>query len=160
MGKTLRALRSALPALVGCAVTLGVLTAWTAAGGAGRPADIGVTDARLILPFDPGGRTAAVFQLRNTGGADDDLVSVTSPWTGPARLAHTVVRDGAGSMGMVDAATVPAHGVLGMSPFGLDVMVDAPRGARPGQLVPFVLHFRDSPPQQVAAVVVRPQDAR
>ncbi|WP_158288197.1 copper chaperone PCu(A)C [Streptomyces sp. ICBB 8177] len=152
-------LRSALPAVAACAVTLGGLTAWTTLGGAGSPAAVGVTDARLIMPADPGGQTAVVFQLRNTGGADDDLVSVTSPRTGPVRLAHTVVRDGAGSMAMVDAATVPAHGTLTMSPFGLDAMVDAPHGLSLGQLVPFVLHFRDSPPQRIAAVVVRPQDA-
>ncbi|MEU6173620.1 copper chaperone PCu(A)C [Streptantibioticus parmotrematis] len=157
--RTSSALRSALPAVAACAVTLGGLTAWTTAGGAGSPAAIGVTDARLILPSDPGAETAVVFQLRNTGGADDDLVSVTSPRTGPVRLAHTVVRGGAGSMAMVDAATVPAHGTLIMSPFGLDAMVDAPRGLHLGQLVPFALHFRDGPPQRVAAVVVRPQDA-
>lgn len=157
--KPASALRAAAPAVVACAVTLGGLTAWTAAGSAGRPADIGVTDARVLLPSQDGEQTAAVFQLRNTGGADDDLVSVTSADTGPDRLTRTVVRAGAGVMSMTTSATVPAHGTLGMSPFGLDVMVDHLPRLRPGQLLPFVLHFRDSSAIRVAAVVVRPQDA-
>jgi copper(I)-binding protein len=150
-------LKTVVPIIAACAVTLGGLSAWTASGAAGRPADIGVTDARVLLPT--GEQTAALFQLRNTGGAPDDLIAVTSPDTGTAQLTHTVIRGGAGSMSMTGFATVPAHGTLAMNPFGLDVMVDRPPRLRPGQLVPFVLHFRDSPSLQVAAVVVRPQDA-
>jgi copper(I)-binding protein len=159
VSKILSTVRTALPAVAACAITLGGLYGWTASGAAGCPADIGVTDARILLPFGDGEQTAAVFRLRNTGGADDDLVAVTSPETGRALLAHTVVHAGGGSMSMTDSATVPARGTLTMSPFGLDVMVNRPPRLRPGQLVPFVLHFRDSTPVRVAAVVVRPQDA-
>lgn len=158
MGKIVPALRAAVPALAACAVALGGLTAWTAIGAAGRPACLGVTDARVILPFGGDAQTAAFFQLRNTGGSDDDLVAVTSPDTGHAQLAHTFVRAGTGTMAMAASATVPAHGTLSMSPYGLDVMVDLdhPPRLRAGELVPFVLHFRDSGSIRIAAVVVRP----
>lgn len=42
---------------------------------------------------------------------------------------------------------------------GLDVMVRQPPRLGAGELVPFVLHFRDSAPLTAAAVVVRPADA-
>lgn len=159
MRKIPTAVRTVLPTIAACAITLGGLSAWTASGAAGSPADVGVTDASVILPTDDGEQTAAVFQLRNTGGADDDLIGVSSPEIGAVRLTHTVDHAGAGSMSMTASATVPAHGTLTMTPFGLDVMVDRPPRLRVGQLVPFVLRFRGSPPLRIAAVVVRPQDA-
>ncbi len=148
-----------MPVTAACAVTLGGLTAWAASGAAGRPANVHVTNARLILPFVTGDQTAALFRLTNPGASGDELTAVTSPETGPARLGRSVVRSGAGTMSMLPSVEVPAHGTLSMSPQGLDVMVDDPRPLHVGQRVPFVLYFRDSGPVRVTAVVVRPQDA-
>ncbi|MFJ2595186.1 hypothetical protein [Streptomyces erythrochromogenes] len=43
-----------------------------------------------------------------------------------------------------------------MSPFGVDVMVKVEERWQPGQVVPFVLHFRHSEPVETIAIVVRP----
>ncbi|MEU1623870.1 copper chaperone PCu(A)C [Streptomyces sp. NPDC020096] len=160
MKTTASALRAVLIPVTACAVGLGGLTAWTTSGAAGRPAHLGVTDARVLLPSGDGEATAAIFQLRNDGDADDDLVRVTSEDTGQVMLARTVVRDGGGRMSMQRAATVPAHGWLQMTPFGLDAMVDNPPRLRVGDLVPFTLYFRDRAPVRIAAVVVSPEQVR
>ncbi|MDT3400406.1 copper chaperone PCu(A)C [Streptomyces sp. B1866] len=150
-----RAVGAALAPLAAGALALGGLTAWVLAGAAGSPAAPAVTGARLLLPSNPEA-TAAFFDIRNTGGADDALVGVTAPWRGRAMLGRRVVRAGAGSMRMVDAVAVPAGGTLRMSASGVDVMVRRPPRLRVGDRVPFVLRFRDSGPVRVTAVVVRP----
>ncbi|WP_419996298.1 copper chaperone PCu(A)C [Streptomyces boninensis] len=155
----------ALPALCACAaaaLTLAGLTAWTATGAAGRPAQLHIENARLLLPFEGNQTTAALFHIRNTGDADDRLTAVTSPSTGRAMLARDSGTDGGASDGMemVASADVPAGGELVMSPYGLDVMVDLRSGLRSGlragQSIPFVLHFEDSGRIETEAVVVRP----
>ncbi|SPE48281.1 hypothetical protein SNS2_0366 [Streptomyces netropsis] len=148
---------SALVPVVACAVTLGGLVAWTASGEAGRPAGVTVEEGRMLLPFGTDD-SAAFFRVRNTGDKDDELIGVEAPTAGGrAMLSRTVVKNGAGSMGMVDSATVPARGTLEMSPHDLDVMVSAPpRGLRVGDRVPFVLRFRESGTVRAEAVVVRP----
>ncbi|MFC0602805.1 copper chaperone PCu(A)C [Streptomyces palmae] len=154
----LSATRAALVPVLACALTLGGLWAWTAAGAAGSPADPQVTGARLLLPSNPEA-TAAFFDIRNRGGADDVLLRVTSPTTGTAMLSRTVERDGAGTMRMMPSLPLPAGGTVRMSPTGVDVMVNQPPATlREGDLVPFVLHFRDSGRLRVNAVVVRAGD--
>ncbi|QKV91536.1 copper chaperone PCu(A)C [Streptomyces sp. NA02950] len=152
-------LRAAPAPVVACALTLVGLVAWTVTGAAGSPADVHVTRARVLLPSNPDA-TAAFFDLRNTGGADDELLCVTTPLTDRAMLSRRVVRRGAGSMRMVSSARIAAHGTLRMSAEELDVMLrPAPRRLRAGDRVPFVLHFRESGRVRVAAVAVRPGTA-
>ncbi|MBL1096629.1 copper chaperone PCu(A)C [Streptomyces coffeae] len=149
-------LRAALAPVVACVLTLAGLVAWTAAGAAGSPAEVEVTRARVLLPSNPEA-TAAFFDLRNTGGAADELLRVTTPSADRAMLSRRVVRRGAGSMRMVSSARIAAHGTLRMSAEELDVMLrPAPRRLRAGDRVPFVLHFRGSGRVRVEAVAVRP----
>ncbi|MEU2872534.1 copper chaperone PCu(A)C [Streptomyces olivoreticuli] len=147
--------RAALVPVLACAVALGGLCAWTASGAAGRPTAIEVEDPRVLLPFGTDD-TAAFFRLRNDGDVDDELVGVDAPTAGRAMLSRTVVENGAGSMRMVPSAPVPAGGTLEMSPHGLDVMVSSPPRLRLGDRLPLTLHFRESGPVKVEAVVVRP----
>lgn len=142
--------------LLTCLVTLGTLTAWTAAGNAGRPAELSVGEGRVLIPTGTES-TAAFFTLRNTGGADDVLTGVTGPTGHRAMLSRTVdIGHNARSMAMARAATIPAGGALTMTPTTLDVMVSPPPRLAPGDRLTFTLHFRDSPPRTVAARAVRP----
>ncbi|MDX3228518.1 copper chaperone PCu(A)C [Streptomyces sp. ME19-01-6] len=149
------AVRGALAPLVAGAVALGGLTAWTATGAAGSPARIRIADARVWLPYAGNEFTVAFFRVRNTGGAHDRLVSVTSPDTGRAMLSRTVRRGATESMAMVDTAAVPAHGTLAMSASGVKAMVRVSAPLRLGDELPFVLRFRDSGPIAATARVVR-----
>lgn len=150
------ALAAVLAPVLACGITLGALTAWTASGAAGSPAEPTLVDARIMLPSNPDA-TAALFNLTNEGGADDELVRVSTPAkAGRVMLSRSVHKNGVGTMQMVTAAPLPAGGALEMSATGLDVMVEDPPPMRLGERVPFVLHFRDSAPLRVNALVVRP----
>ncbi|WP_329388623.1 copper chaperone PCu(A)C [Streptomyces sp. NBC_01716] len=142
-----------------CVVALAGLTQWVGAGQAGRPPVLEVTDPHVFLPYSDNTETAAFFTVTNKGGADDALVSVTSPAISEAMLSRHRSNGGGGdSMGMADSATVPAGAALAMSPYGLDVMVTLKEGTRwnEGDAVPFVLHFRHSDSVKAVATVVRP----
>ncbi|PBC80790.1 hypothetical protein SAMN05428945_4702 [Streptomyces sp. 2224.1] len=142
--------------LLTCLVTLGALTAWTAGGNAGRPAELTIPEGRVLIPSGAEA-TAAFFTLRNTGGADDVLTGVTGPTGHRAMLSRTVdIGHNARSMAMVRGATVPAGGALTMTPTTLDVMVSPPPRLAPGDRLTFTLHFRHSPPRTVRARAVRP----
>ncbi|MEU7042243.1 copper chaperone PCu(A)C [Streptomyces varsoviensis] len=149
------AVRAALVPVAAFVVALGGLGAWAASGAAGSPAELEVTGGRMLLPFD-GGETAAFFQVRNTGGADDELLRVEVPSAREAMLSRNVERDGAGTMEMLGSMPVPAGGELAMSHRGMDIMVQGPPKARVGDRVPFVLHFRESGAVEAVAEVVRP----
>lgn len=146
----------ALSAVAASALALGGLTAWTAAGAAGTPAELEVTYARLLQPFPGRGTTAAVFTVVNSGGSDDRLTSVTSPAAGEVMLSQDAdAGEAAARMRMLSSVTVPARGALEMTPYGTDVMVGLRGPVRPGQRVPFTLHFARSGPVTVEALVVR-----
>lgn len=149
----------AFAAAAASALALGGLSVWTAAGAAGSAPELRITAARLLLPSEGNESTAAVFRIRNTGGAADRLVSVSSPTMGEAMLSRDApVGERAARMSMVEAATVPADGTLTMTPYGLDVMVDIREPLRLGQRVEFSLRFEDSGTLRTEALVVRPTD--
>lgn len=153
---SLRSVSSVAVPLLTCLVTLGALTAWTASGNAGGPAELRITEGRVLIPSGAEA-TAAFFTVRNTGGADDVLTGVTGPAGHRAMLSRTVdIGHNARSMAMVRSATVPAGGALTMTPTTLDVMVSPPPRLAPGDRLTFTLHFRHSPPQTVRARAVRP----
>lgn len=140
-----------------CAVTLALLTAYVASGAAGAPpAEITVTRARLIQPLKARD-TVAYIDLRNTGGQDATLVTVTAPVLGvPTMLARDVESDGAGRMEELSGLKVPAGGEVRMSPGTGDVMVESPPPLELGERVEFVLRFSDGTTVRTQAVVVGP----
>ncbi|MFD0265744.1 copper chaperone PCu(A)C [Streptomyces sp. NPDC127106] len=150
-------LLAAVVPVVACLTALVGLTAWTKAGAAGSPARIEVGVGRVFLPYADKERTAAFFTISNTGGSDDQLVSVTSPALDDVMLSrHERVREGADAMGMVPSVDVPAGGRLTMTPSSVDVMATVKVRWKEGDPVPFVLHFRRSGPVDAVAFVVRP----
>ncbi|MEU6866712.1 copper chaperone PCu(A)C [Streptomyces sp. NPDC046876] len=149
-------LAAAVPVIAALAALCG-LTAWTSSGAAGNPPRIEVTGARVFVPYADKKDTAAFFRISNTGGADDELVSVSSPAVERAMLSrHETAGTGTHSMGMNGPVRLPAGGTLVMSPFDLEVMVRSRAGWKPGDAVPFVLHFRHSGSVEAVALAVRP----
>ncbi|MEU6351333.1 copper chaperone PCu(A)C [Streptomyces sp. NPDC047072] len=159
---TRRRLTESLSAIIApvaaCSLALGGLTTWAAAGKAGSPARITVSNGRVFLPYGDNTRTAAFFVVTNMGGADDRLVRVTSSGTGgDIELSrHVATGRAAAARESVDAVTVPAGSELSMAPDGVDVTLRCKAGWRAGDLVSFTLHFEDSEPVRTLAVVVRP----
>lgn len=149
----LRSAKAALVPAVACAVTLGGLGAWTASGAAGRPAEVSVEDARVLVPFGTDD-TAAFVRIRNDGDGADALLSVEAPTAGRAMLSRTVTKQGAGKMSMISSVDVPANGTVEMSPHDTDIMISAPPRLRAGERLPLVLKFRESGTIRTEAVAV------
>ncbi|MFE2943137.1 copper chaperone PCu(A)C [Streptomyces sp. NPDC059255] len=158
-GRLREALLASAAPVIASVVALGALTTWTNSGAAGGGPRIGISDSRIFLQYGGGEYTSAYFRISNSGEADDELVSVTSPELAEAMLSRDRSNgDGAASMTMVDSATVPRGRTLAMSPYGLNVMVKTKTKThwRLGDTVPFVLHFRHSGPRKTQAVVIQP----
>lgn len=150
-------LLAALVPVMACLAALVGLTAWTTAGAAGSPARMEVGVGRVFLPYADKERTAAFFRITNTGGSDDQLVSVTSPALDEVMLSrHERVGEAADAMGMASSVDVPAGSTLTMTPRSVDVMAKVKTRWKEGDAVPFVLHFRHSGPVDAVAFVVRP----
>jgi copper(I)-binding protein len=146
----------AVAAVVASAVAMGGLTAWTAAGAAGTPAELEVTHARLLQPFPGRESTAVVFTVTNGGNATDRLTGVSSPAVTEAMLAQDAdAGEAAAKMQMIASVEVPAAGTLEMTPYGTDVMVKLREPVRLGQRIPFTLHFEQSGDVRAEALVVR-----
>jgi copper(I)-binding protein len=88
---------------------------------------------------------AAYFSVRNTGMADDRLLSVDTPVAAEAQLHEHVGADGMMKMQQVSAVIIPAAGRVRFAPFASHVMLLG-LGDR-SQLVegasfPLTLHFQ------------------
>ncbi|MFE0100454.1 copper chaperone PCu(A)C [Streptomyces sp. NPDC059009] len=155
--RTADALRAALAPVAASAVALCGLVLWTGSGAAGSPPRIEVDAGRVFLPYGDTTDTAAFFRITNSGGADDQLVSVTAPGVDDVMLGrYAPLGGGAASMRMVGSATVPARATLAMAPDGLDIMLTARADWRVGDRVRFELTFRHGGRVAAEAVVVRP----
>jgi copper(I)-binding protein len=139
-----------------CAVVLLLLSAYTATGAAGDPPEtVDVSDGRIFQPTGSGS-TSAFFYLRNTGGTDDTLESVSSPDLGVTALARTVTDDGESRPELIGRVTVPAGGSLRMDPSAIKVLALDPPRLELGKKVRFDLWFRNSGQVRVTAVTVSP----
>ncbi|MDT0309006.1 copper chaperone PCu(A)C [Streptomyces sp. DSM 44917] len=133
-----------------CATVLAVLAGWAAIGAAGTPARPAVVQARVMVPL-PGNETgtSAYFDLRNDGGADDELTEARpAPGDLPAETEAA----------LSGPAPLPAGETLRMAPWTVNVLLEPAPPLRPGQRVRFTLEFRDSPSIEVTAVAFHPRD--
>jgi copper(I)-binding protein len=135
-------------------VALGLLTAWVVTGQAGSPARVHVANAWVMAPTAP--QTAAYFTLDNSGDVPDDLLRVRTPIASMAMLGRQVNHAGVGRMAMGGALAVPAHGIVQMTPFTINVMIQPSQPLPVGRRVPFTLVFRHSGTIDVTAVVEPP----
>ncbi|GAA2106901.1 copper chaperone PCu(A)C [Streptomyces synnematoformans] len=154
------ALRAVLAPVVASAVALAGLSAWAATGNAGVPPRIGEVVGYVLLPYGEQRNTSAFFLIPNTGDVDDRLLSVTSPAAGEngTRLGRHRATAGGGAAytEVVSSAAIPARTSLDMDPHNVRVLLTAPNGWKPGDTVPFTLHFEHSGSVGTEAVVVRP----
>ncbi|SCK39746.1 hypothetical protein H181DRAFT_03414 [Streptomyces sp. WMMB 714] len=153
-------LRAAIIPIVTCVAVLGALTAWTAAGHAGKPRGLEISEGRIFTPLREGA-TSAFFTIRNTGDVSEQLTRVTVAQGNRTMLSRNVTTSGgARTMVMVPYIFVLPHSTLRMSPYALNVMVTPAPKVSPGERLRFTLHFEDLRPITVQAVAVRPGELR
>lgn len=102
-----------------------------------------VQDAWIrILPVGlPAGGYAV---LRNTADETHTLTSVTSSAYASVMLHRTTEESGVSQMHMVSTLTIPAHGMLKLTPGHYHLMfMHATQTIHPGDSVPVTLHFAD-----------------
>ncbi|MER8161794.1 copper chaperone PCu(A)C [Streptomyces sp. NPDC094472] len=134
-----RGVRAALVPVGGCALTLALLTGYTATGAAGEPAPrIRVGDGLIVQ--STGQTAAAYFEIRNIGDTDDTLTFADSPELGVSMLREPD-RKRPGAVRRPKAVTVRAHSTLRMSREGIHIALLDPPRLRPGRRVSFNLWF-------------------
>jgi periplasmic copper chaperone A len=163
------------PALLGVALVLAVAAcsssgssaapAVSAAATAGPGGAITVTDA-WARAMPPGTTTSAVYmKLANGTGADDALVSVSTPATPTAEI-HEVsavsaapmesAGTGGGMMGMhpIEKLPIPAGGTAELKPGSFHIMlVDVTTPLKEGDTIEVTLTFEKAPPQTISVPV-------
>jgi periplasmic copper chaperone A len=106
-------------------------------------AGVSVTDARASPT--PGGTTtsAGYLTISNSGGADDRLISASSPRAGAVQL-HTMEMDGAvmRMRPIEGGVAVPAGGTVAFAPGGMHLMfLDVATPFAEGETIPVTLNF-------------------
>jgi copper(I)-binding protein len=154
--------RNLLRAVVGpviCAVVVtGLLAAWAGTGGGGTLTRVTLQVTQAAVPmraFTPRAadaiRTAATFlTIRNLSGTPDELVAARSPF------ARRVVLTQRGGPAQVGPLVIPAHGILTLTPFGDDLVLQQPSPYESRATVPLTLTFRHSGTVTIDATVTSP----
>jgi copper(I)-binding protein len=154
--------RAAAGPLICALVLTGVLSGWVAAGGAGTLTRVQLRITMAAVPmraFTPQAAAAAdsapiFLAIRNLGGSPDQLVAVRTPI---ARRAVLTQRDRlTGKPVAVGALTVPAGGVLALTPLGSDVVLEQPTAFESSREVRLTLVFRHAGPVTIEAPVTAP----
>jgi copper(I)-binding protein len=158
--------RAAAGPVICAAVVIGLLSAWVATGGAGTITTISRVRIEITLAaipmhsLNPGPADApqppagAYLTIRNLSGTPDVLTAVSS------RVARRVIltrHAGAGPARRAGSGlSIPAHGILRLSPSGDDaVLIGGPR-LLAGQQVPLTLTFRYAGQIMIEATVTIP----
>ncbi|MFG3052422.1 copper chaperone PCu(A)C [Kitasatospora sp. NPDC048239] len=155
-------LRAVGPPVAAAAVALGLLSGWTAVGGAGRqrPVEVAAPGWVLLPTTGASTATAAFFTVRNPGDVPDELVGASWELGGRITLKRHQHQGASGRWEAVAALPVPGRGSLVLSPEDSDLMITNPPALRVGQWVEFTLSFRNSPDIRVKAEVVPPGTRR
>jgi len=142
----------ALASLAGCSSgsagsTVPAAAATTAASVAapgtayGQRGALAVRGAYIPAPASPD-VAVAYFDVANSAGSPDRIVSVSTPAAASAMLHENVTDGTVGSMRPLPDLVVPAHGTVALSPGGTHVMLLNPtRELRERQTVPLTITF-------------------
>jgi copper(I)-binding protein len=151
--------RPALTAAAAAVAAAAALAGCSSSSGGGTP-KLSVSGA--YVPQPPlADMAAGYFTVRNTGGGDDALTSVSTAFASQASLMVTTA---AGAMQGTKDLAIPAGGTLRLAVGGDHLMLMGLRGGRPkiGEQVSFELHFAHSAPITVRVPVepatYRPKD--
>jgi copper(I)-binding protein len=136
-----------------CAVLAAVLGVGLAAGAelhGSSPAKISVSGAYIPLPATPG-MAAAYFDISNSGGSADRLLSASSPQVQSSELDQSTATS---MVALTGGVAVPAHGSVAFARDGRHVMLMGLSPAlRVGQHVELQLTFQHSGTITVQATV-------
>lgn len=149
-----RALLGAIGGVVAVAAASGAALALSGGSGAdGGPARLRVSGGYVPQPLLTD-EAAAYVTVRNTGGTDAQLTSVTTPLA-----AHVTLHTTTGTtMRQVPALTVPAGGTLALATGGDHMMMEGlTHKPSVGERITLTLHFTHASPASVTVTVpVRP----
>jgi copper(I)-binding protein len=126
-----------------CVAAAAALAGCSSSSGGGTP-KLSVSGA--YVPQPPlADMASGYFTVRNTGGGDDTLTSVSTSFASDASLMVTTA---GGAMKGAEDLAIPAGGTLRLSVGGDHLMLMGLKGGRPkvGQRVTFELHFAHSAP--------------
>ena len=119
------------------------------------PARIEVQDASAGASAPGQSQAAAYLTLRNDGGSDERLRSITMEGVGAATVHESSMTDGVMRMRPVDVLDIPAGATVAMSPGGLHIMLTGlkkPLGK--GDKLRATLLFEKSPPLRAVIPVI------
>ena len=142
-----------------------ILTAFAGALGACSPGKQGATDAAAAVQVadalcrpTPAGRHTTGCYFTLTAGADDRLMSITSPLAGRVQIHESRIESNMMMMHEVEGGLpLPAGQAVELKPGGNHIMllgVTEPLEA--GDAVPLTLIFASAPPVEVSATVGQP----
>jgi copper(I)-binding protein len=150
-------LRAAAGPVICALVVIGLLAAWTSAGGGGTVTRIRLQVTQADVPmraFTPQQaaevHAATTFlTIRNLSGTADELIAARSP------LARSILlRQPGPAQG--SPLIIPAHGTLILTPFGDDLVLQQPSPYESQAIVPLTLTFRHSGTVTIDASVTGP----
>jgi periplasmic copper chaperone A len=154
--------RSAAGPVICALVVTGLLSAWAVAGGAGTLTRVRLEVVMAAVPmraFTPeaaasAGAARTYLAIRNLAGTPDQLITVRSPI---ARHVILVRRGSPASPPVtVHALTIPASGILTLSPLTDDVVLEDPAPFEGSARVSLTLVFRHAGQITIEAPVTGP----
>ena len=154
--------RAAAGPVICALVATGLLSAWAAVGGAGTLTRVRLEVVMAAVPmraFTPqaaasAGAARTYLAIRNLTGTPDELIAVRSPI---ARQIVLVDRSSPASPPVtVHALTIPASGILTLSPLTDDVVLEDPVPFEGSARVPLTLVFRHAGQITIEAPVTGP----
>lgn len=119
----------------------------SAIAGLARAADYTVGGITVVTPWaraTPGGAKVggAFLEIRAAAGADDKLISASSPVSGIVELHDHIHDNGVMRMRRVDGIAIPGGKTTALKPGGLHIMLmDLKQGLKQGETVELTLVF-------------------
>ena len=142
-------LRAAATPVIAACLILALLFTWTITGGAGTLQRVRITVGLAAIPVPlmqrPGTRqpAAATYLVLHSEDGQDELTGASTP-----KAARVIfARDGRhpfSSALRLPGISIPAHGGIELSPFGVDVVLLHPAALHDGEIVPVTLRFRNA----------------
>jgi copper(I)-binding protein len=155
-------LRAVAGPVICAVVVIALLAAWVGTGGGGTLTRVRLQVTQAAIPMRAfttqaadAVRTATTFlTIKNLSGTPDELVAARSTF---ARRVELTQRLGpAGTPTQVGSLVIPAHGILTLSPFGDDLVLQQPSPYESRATVPLTLTFRHAGTVTIDATVTGP----
>ncbi|HTI19027.1 MAG TPA: copper chaperone PCu(A)C [Trinickia sp.] len=104
---------------------------------------------------------AGYMTIHNNGDKPVDLTDASSPDYGSVMLHETITNGSTSTMEMVDKVTVPAHGIVNVTPGGYHFMLEeAKHKIAPGDTIKLKLQFSDGTTLDTLLTVKSPANVK